>query len=79
MGPVIASIHEKRDELRPQIMAEAELDSEPAARAATASGRCSAIGHGFEPEHARDIGLVLGIVAGMALAVVDDDLAKIER
>jgi CPA2 family monovalent cation:H+ antiporter-2 len=29
MGPVIASIHEKRDELRAQIKAEAELETEP--------------------------------------------------
>ena len=29
MGPVIASIHEKRDELRAQIKAEAELEKEP--------------------------------------------------
>jgi CPA2 family monovalent cation:H+ antiporter-2 len=29
MGPVIASIHEKRSELRNEIMAEAELDAEP--------------------------------------------------
>ena len=29
MGPVIASIHEKRAELRSAIMAEAELKSEP--------------------------------------------------
>jgi CPA2 family monovalent cation:H+ antiporter-2 len=29
MGPVIASIHEKRDELRAQIKAEAELEEEP--------------------------------------------------
>jgi CPA2 family monovalent cation:H+ antiporter-2 len=29
MGPVIASIHEKRAELRAQIMAEAELEEEP--------------------------------------------------
>jgi monovalent cation:H+ antiporter-2, CPA2 family len=29
MGPVIASIHEKRAELRAQIMAEAEMDQEP--------------------------------------------------
>jgi CPA2 family monovalent cation:H+ antiporter-2 len=29
MGPVIASIHEKRSELRSAIMAEAELSSEP--------------------------------------------------
>jgi CPA2 family monovalent cation:H+ antiporter-2 len=30
MGPVIASIHEKRSELRSEIMAEAKLDSQPA-------------------------------------------------
>jgi len=29
MGPVIASIHEKRAELRTQIMAEAQLEVEP--------------------------------------------------
>jgi CPA2 family monovalent cation:H+ antiporter-2 len=29
MGPVIASIHEKRAELRGQIMAEAEMEAEP--------------------------------------------------
>jgi CPA2 family monovalent cation:H+ antiporter-2 len=29
MGPVIASIHEKRSELRAEIMSEAELDYEP--------------------------------------------------
>src|SRR5206468_4799535 len=29
MGPVIASIHEKRDELRAQIRAEAELEEAP--------------------------------------------------
>ena len=29
MGPVIASIHEKRSELRSKIMADAEMDSEP--------------------------------------------------
>ena len=29
MGPVIASIHEKRDELRAQIKAEAEMDEQP--------------------------------------------------
>jgi monovalent cation:H+ antiporter-2, CPA2 family len=29
MGPVIASIHEKRSELRAEIMAEAELEAEP--------------------------------------------------
>ncbi len=32
MGPVIASIHEKRDEMRQQIKAEAELDREPRIR-----------------------------------------------
>ena len=30
MGPVIASIHEKRSQLRAQIMQEAELEAEPA-------------------------------------------------
>ena len=29
MGPVIASIHEKRDELRARIKAEANLEEEP--------------------------------------------------
>jgi monovalent cation:H+ antiporter-2, CPA2 family len=29
MGPVIASIHEKRSELRAQIMAEADMEREP--------------------------------------------------
>ena len=29
MGPVIASIHEKRSELRSEIMAQAELEAEP--------------------------------------------------
>jgi CPA2 family monovalent cation:H+ antiporter-2 len=29
MGPVIASIHEKRDQLRAQIKAEAELEEAP--------------------------------------------------
>jgi CPA2 family monovalent cation:H+ antiporter-2 len=29
MGPVIASVHEKRDELRAQIMEEGELDEKP--------------------------------------------------
>jgi CPA2 family monovalent cation:H+ antiporter-2 len=29
MGPVIASIHEKRDELRARIKEEAELEEEP--------------------------------------------------
>ena len=32
MGPVIASIHEKRDELRQSIKAEAEIDREPRIR-----------------------------------------------
>ena len=32
MGPVIASIHEKRDELRAQIMEEGELEEKPALR-----------------------------------------------
>lgn len=32
MGPVIASIHEKRDEMRQQIKAEAEMDREPRLR-----------------------------------------------
>ena len=32
MGPVIASIHEKRDEMRQQIKAEADLDREPRIR-----------------------------------------------
>ena len=32
MGPVIASIHEKRDELRKQIMELGELDEEPPQR-----------------------------------------------
>jgi CPA2 family monovalent cation:H+ antiporter-2 len=32
MGPVIASIHEKRDELRQSIRAEAEIDREPRIR-----------------------------------------------
>jgi CPA2 family monovalent cation:H+ antiporter-2 len=29
MGPVIASIHEKRSELRGEIMAQAEMEAEP--------------------------------------------------
>jgi CPA2 family monovalent cation:H+ antiporter-2 len=29
MGPVIASIHEKRSELRAEIMQDAELEKEP--------------------------------------------------
>lgn len=35
MGPVIASIHEKRDEFRAQIMEEGDLDEKPALRSAT--------------------------------------------
>ncbi|MEN9683599.1 MAG: hypothetical protein RLZZ427_1350 [Pseudomonadota bacterium] len=35
MGPVIASIHEKRDELRAQIMAEGDLDEKPRLRSTT--------------------------------------------
>ncbi len=35
MGPVIASIHEKRDELRAQIMEEGELEEKPKLRSTT--------------------------------------------
>lgn len=35
MGPVIASIHEKRDEFRAQIMEEGELDEKPLLKSAT--------------------------------------------
>ncbi len=35
MGPVIASIHEKRDEFRAQIMEEGELDEKPRLKSAT--------------------------------------------
>ncbi len=35
MGPVIASIHEKRDELREQIMREGDLDSKPQLRSSS--------------------------------------------
>ncbi|MFN5086261.1 MAG: cation:proton antiporter [Novosphingobium sp.] len=35
MGPVIASIHEKRDEYRAQIMEEGELDEKPSLKSAT--------------------------------------------
>lgn len=35
MGPVIASIHEKRDELRAQIMEEGELDEKPRPKSST--------------------------------------------
>jgi CPA2 family monovalent cation:H+ antiporter-2 len=36
MGPVIASIHEKRDELRERIMREGMLDEKPKLRTSTA-------------------------------------------
>lgn len=39
MGPVIASIHEKRDELRAQIMEEGELDEKPRLKSASLSER----------------------------------------
>ncbi|MCC6827957.1 MAG: cation:proton antiporter [Novosphingobium sp.] len=39
MGPVIASIHEKRDELRAQIMEEGELTEKPRLKSATLSER----------------------------------------
>lgn len=39
MGPVIASIHEKRDELRAQIMEEGELDQKPKLKSASLSER----------------------------------------
>jgi CPA2 family monovalent cation:H+ antiporter-2 len=35
MGPVIASIHEKRDEFRAQIMEEGELDEKPRLKSST--------------------------------------------
>lgn len=38
MGPVIASIHEKRDELREQIMREGDLDTKPQLRSSTLRG-----------------------------------------
>ena len=41
MGPVIASIHEKRDEFRAQIMAEGELSEKPRLRSATLRDRAS--------------------------------------
>jgi len=44
MGPVIASIHEKRDELRAQIMEEGELDEKPALRSAGLRERGGATG-----------------------------------
>jgi CPA2 family monovalent cation:H+ antiporter-2 len=39
MGPVIASIHEKRDELRDQIMEEGELGEKPRLKSASLSER----------------------------------------
>lgn len=39
MGPVIASIHEKRDELRAQIMEEGELEEKPKLKSTTLSER----------------------------------------
>lgn len=39
MGPVIASIHEKRDEMRAQIMEEGELDAKPKLKSTSLSER----------------------------------------
>jgi CPA2 family monovalent cation:H+ antiporter-2 len=39
MGPVIASIHEKRDQLREQIMQEGGLDEKPKLKSASLSER----------------------------------------
>ena len=39
MGPVIASIHEKRDELRAQIMEEGELQQKPKLKSGSLSER----------------------------------------
>ena len=41
MGPVIASVHEKRDELRDQIMHEGELDERPRLKSASIAERQS--------------------------------------
>ena len=41
MGPVIASIHEKRDEFRAQIMSEGELDEKPRLKSATLRDRAN--------------------------------------
>ena len=63
MGPVIASIHEKRDQLRAKIRAEADLSRAAAPPRAPARARdASGFRHRLEPEHARQIGLVLGVV-----------------
>ena len=75
MGPVIASIHEKRDELRARDQGRGGAGRGAAARPAPASATLS-LRRGLEAEHARDIGLVLGIVGRMPVAVEDDDLAK---
>ena len=39
MGPVIASIHEKRDEFRELIMAEGQLETKPSLRTASVRKR----------------------------------------
>ena len=62
MGPVIASIHEKRAELRVEIMAEAET-GDAAARSDGGGCEILSLGSGLEPEHACHIGPVVGIVA----------------
>jgi CPA2 family monovalent cation:H+ antiporter-2 len=41
MGPVIASIHEKRDEMRAQIMEEGELDQKPKLKSASLRDRAT--------------------------------------
>jgi monovalent cation:H+ antiporter-2, CPA2 family len=38
MGPVIASIHEKRDELRIRIQRDGQLDEKPKLRTSSAEG-----------------------------------------
>ena len=43
MGPVIASIHEKRDELREQIMAEGQLDQRPSLRTGSLRDRADVV------------------------------------
>lgn len=44
MGPVIASIHEKRDEMRAQIMEEGELDAKPKLKSTSLSERPTSVG-----------------------------------
>ncbi len=78
MGPVIASIHEKRSELRSQIMTDAQLDEVPTLGRRRAR-EFSAVGSRLEAQHACRIGAVLGIVGWMTVTVEDDELAKIER